>query len=233
MYCLDARRILTATPDTTEVELQEHLHQCPACTRHAEEVLNFTRQIETQLSVAVPEGLSSRILLQHGLAEERRSRLHRHYWQALAASVLLTVGLVSGMLMVNAPYSLEEVALAHVQEESMALQAEGDIQLSQLNDMLAPYQLKLQQAIGQVAFAMPCHIRQYAGAHLVVEGEHGKVTVLIMPGEYVMARKNLQKQNLQALLIPTETGSIAIIGQPKEPLEAIEARLNQALVHTA
>jgi len=233
MYCLDVRRILTATPDSADAAVYEHLHECPACARHAEDEKNFSRQIEMQLNVAVPEGLASRILLQHGLTEERRNRLHRHYWQALAASVLLTVGLISGMLMVNAPYSLEEVALAHVHDEAMALQAEGNIQLSQLNTMLSPYQLKLQQAIGRVGFAMPCHIRQYAGAHLVIDGEHGKVTVLIMPGEYVMARTSLQEQDLQGLLIPMDGGSIAIIGQVQEPLEVIEARINQALVHTA
>ncbi len=233
MYCLDVRRILTATPDSADAAVLEHLRQCPACAHHAEDEKNFSRQIDAQLNVAVPDGLASRILLQHGLVEERRYRRHRHYWQALAASVLLTVGLISGMLLVNAPYSLEEVALAHVQEEGMALQAEGNIQLTQLNDMLAPYHLKLQQAIGRVGFAMPCHIRQYAGAHLVMDGEHGKVTVLIMPGEYVMARKTLQQEDLQGLLIPVDGGSIAIIGQLQEPLEAIEARISQALIHTA
>ncbi len=233
MNCIDVRRILAATPSSRDAEVLAHLRACSGCARYAEQEERLTQQIRQQLNVAVPEGLSSRILLQHGLAEEKRYRTRRHYWQALAASVLLTVGLISGMLLVNYPYSLAEVALAHVQDEQMALQANDDVKLARLNHLLAPYHLKLQQDIGRVSFAMPCRIRQYTGAHLVMEGEHGKVTVLIMPGEYVIARKRLQARELQGVLIPTDGGSIAIIGQAQESLDGIEARINQALVHTA
>ena len=65
-----------------------------------------------------------------------------------------------------------------------------------------------------------------------MEGEYGKVTVLIMPGEYVMARKALQERDLQGLLIPMDGGSIAIIAQAREPLGTIETRISQALRHT-
>jgi len=232
MNCLDVRRILAATPASQQADVLAHLQQCPSCARYAEQEHVLSNKIRAQLNVAVPNGLNSRIMLQHNLKERTRSRNQRRYWQALAASVLLTVGLISGMMIVNHPYSLEEVALAHVRDESMALQARDNVQLSQLNTMLAPYNLKLRQAIGRVDFAMPCRIRQYAGAHLVMQGEYGQVTVLIMPGEYVLARKALQEQELQGLLIPTAGGSIAIIGQMQEPLEHIEARIHQALIHT-
>ncbi len=231
MNCIDIRRILAATPASREPDVLQHLQQCQSCTRYAEREKVLSAHIDKLLNVVVPDRLTSRIMLQQRLTEGKRRRHRRAYWQALAASVVLTVGLVTGMLMVNHPYSLEEVALAHVRDEPMALQVEDNIQLSQLNNLLASYNLKLQQAIGRVAFAMPCRIRQYTGAHLVMEGEYGKVTVLIMPGEYVMARKTLQERELQGLLIPTDGGSIAIIGQAHEPLEAIEARINQALIH--
>ncbi|VAX10481.1 hypothetical protein MNBD_GAMMA25-1401 [hydrothermal vent metagenome] len=233
MLCLDVRRILAATQVSLAADVLAHLKTCKSCARYAEQEAMLSRQISEKLTVAAPEGLASRILLQHGLGEEKRYRMRRNHWQALAASVVLTVGLISGMLMVNYPYSLEAATLAHVDEEKMALQAEGDIQLSRVNDLLAPYNMKLQQAIGRVNFAMPCRIRQYVGAHLVINGEYGKVTVLIMPGEYVMARTTLQEQNMRGLLIPTRGGSIAILGEQQEPLEAIEARINQALIHTA
>ncbi len=232
MNCIDVRRILAATPASREPDVLRHLQQCQSCARYAEREKLLSARIDRQLNVAVPDGLTSRIMLQQRLTEEKRYRRHRDYWQALAASVLLAVGLIAGMFMVNYPYSLEEVALAHVRDEPMALQVEDNIQLTQLNDLLAPYNLKLQQAIGRVAFAMPCRIRQYVGAHLVMEGEYGKVTVLIMPGEYVIARKALQGRDLQGLLIPMDGGSIAIIAQAREPLGTIETRISQALRHT-
>jgi len=232
MNCIDIRRILAATPASREPDVLRHLQQCQSCARYAESEKALSTHIDKLLNIAVPDRLTFRIMLQQRLAEEKRFRHRRGYWQALAASVVLTVGLVAGMLVVNHPYSLGEVALAHVRDEPMALQVEDNIQLSQLNNLLVPYNLKLQQAIGRVAFAMPCRIRQYTGAHLVMKGEYGKVTVLIMPGEYVMARKMLQERELQGLLIPTDGGSIAIIGQAHEPLTAIEARISQALIHT-
>jgi len=232
MNCIDIRRILAATPASREPDVLRHVQQCQSCARYAEREKVLSTHIDRLLNVAVPDRLTFRIMLQHRLTEEKRFRRRRGYWQVLAASVVLTVGLVTGMLMVNHPYSLEEVALAHVRDEPMALQVEDDIQLSQLNKLLAPYNLKLQQAIGRVGFAMPCRFRQYTGAHLVMKGEYGKVTVLIMPGEYVLARKALHEQDLQGLLIPTDGGSIAIIGQAREPFAAIEARISQALIHT-
>ncbi len=232
MNCLDVRRILAATPASQEPDVLRHVQQCQSCARYAEHEKALSTHIDKLLKVAVPERLTSRIMLQQRLMEEKRYRRRRDYWRALAASVVLTVGLIAGMLMVNHPYSLAEVALAHVRDEPMALQVEDNIQLSQLNNLLAPYNLKLKQAIGRVGFAMPCRIRQYTGAHLVMQGEYGKVTVLIMPGEYVMTRKALREQDLRGLLIPIDSGSIAIIGQAYEPLAAIEARLSQALIHT-
>ena len=234
MNCLEARRILTATPETPDEAVRGHLQRCPACARHARAERDFERQLRAQLrAVMPPPELVPRILLQHGLRQERRQQRRQRYWQALAASVLLTLGLVSGMLMVNSPWSLEEVALAHVRNEPRALQAQNDIGLARINTLLAPYHLKLEQAIGRVEFAMPCYIRRYAGAHLVLAGEQGKVTVLLMPGEYVMARKTLREPDLQAVLIPVDGGSVAIIGSRQEPLGAVEARLRQALRHTA
>lgn len=232
MNCLDVRRILAATPSSQKPDVLQHLGECRSCARYAAQEEALSQQISTRLKIAAPDGLSSRILLQHGLLEEKRHRMRRHYWQALAASVLLTVGLVSGMLIVNYPYSLEDIAFAHVQNEKMALQVEDDIPLVQVNNMLAPYNLKLRQAIGRVDFAMPCHIRQHAGAHLVIDGKYGKVTVLFMPGEYVLARKTMQEQGMQGLLIPIDGGSIAIISQRRKSLKTIAARIHQALVHT-
>lgn len=227
MNCLDVRRILAATPTSRELDVLQHIEQCSGCARYAKREKLLSKQIARRLNVAVPDGLSFRIMLQHGLAEEKRYRLQRHFWQALA------VGLIMSMLIVNNyPSSLEDVALAHVRNDPMALQVDDNVQLSTLNDLLAPYHLKLRQAIGRVDFAMPCRIRQYAGAHLVIQGKYGKVTVFIMPGEYVMARRTMQDRNLHGLLFPIDSGSIAIIGQVQEPLETIEARISQALIST-
>lgn len=233
MNCLDVRRILAATPSSQEREVLQHLRECRSCARYAEQENMLSQRINDTLKIAVPDGLSSRILLQHGLVEEKRYRIRRHYWQALAASVLLTVGLVSGMLVVNYTYSLKDIAFNHVQDEKIALQVEDNIPLAQVNDMLAPYNLRLRQAIGRVDFAMPCHIHHHPGAHLVIDGKYGKVTILFMPKEYVMARETIQERGMQGLLLPVDGGSIAIIGQRRKQLEIIAARIDQALVHTA
>ena len=54
MNCLEARRILTATPETPDEAVREHLRHCPACARHARAERDFERQLRAQLRAVTP-----------------------------------------------------------------------------------------------------------------------------------------------------------------------------------
>ncbi|MBS0394725.1 MAG: DUF3379 domain-containing protein, partial [Proteobacteria bacterium] len=51
MNCLDVRRRLGAEPNGRDAPLEAHLAACPACARHAEELLRFERTLARALAV--------------------------------------------------------------------------------------------------------------------------------------------------------------------------------------
>ena len=232
MNCLDFRRVISTEPTNQTPDMLRHMHECSACMAFAQRQQQFEARLSDVLKIEAPEGLASRILLSQGLGTRRRQSIVRNNWLALAASVLLTIGLVGGMLFVNYPYSLQRVALAHVNHvdmESPHMQVKQDVSLSKLNNLLEPYNMAFTQQIGQVNFAGICLMRRSSGVHLVVKGAKGPVTILMMPGEYVGERKTMRDRRLEGVLIPTDNGSIAIIGEVGEMLEQYEGRIDSAL----
>ncbi len=58
--------------------------------------------------------------------------------------------------------------------------------------------------------------------HLVIQGERGPVTVLLMPEEPVDAPVSLEDETSHGVILPVGGGSIAIVAPRGEALERIE-----------
>ena len=58
--------------------------------------------------------------------------------------------------------------------------------------------------------------------HLVMQGEQGPVTILLLPDEAVDAPVPIEGQGINGIILPVGDGSVAIIGERNEKLEAIE-----------
>jgi hypothetical protein len=59
----------------------------------------------------------------------------------------------------------------------------------------------------------------------VIQGEHGPVTILLMPEEMVDGPQSLSGDNVNGVILPVGNGSIAILGDSEESLEKIEAQV--------
>jgi len=84
--------------------------------------------------------------------------------------------------------------------------------------------------IGEVWFADVCAIRKALGAHLVLAGRTGPVTVLVMPGERLSHRLIVVAPGFNGVVLPTSYGSLAVVGRPGETLEDRVATLQRRLV---
>ena len=125
--------------------------------------------------------------------------------------------------------TVSELALAHVNNELHHLEDRLDVPLDKVNSVLAKVGAQLQQDLGKVNYAGTCPIREHTGAHLVVAGVRGPVTLLFMPGEQLDQRQVLQDQRFSGVVLPTANGSIAIVGERGEPLERLERRLRDSV----
>jgi hypothetical protein len=58
--------------------------------------------------------------------------------------------------------------------------------------------------------------------HLVIQGEHGPVTILLLPDEAIDDAVQLEGESINGVLLPVGGGSVAIIGERDEQLETIK-----------
>ena len=93
MNCLEFRHHLLTTPLTESAEFAQHRASCPKCASEAARARQFETQLLTAVSVEASEGLQARILLAQTHDKPQRARLLRPQWLAIAASLLMVIGI--------------------------------------------------------------------------------------------------------------------------------------------
>lgn len=229
MNCLEFRRRVNAAVGNKDAEYLQHAQECQACAAFAKQAALFEHKLAEAIDVEVPPTLEAQILLRQNMEQQRREQNRRTRWMALAASVLLTVGLVTGIWTFTPPATLDSAVLAHINNELDHLSDRKDIQLAQANHVLQPFNTQLQQPPARIHYVGACQIHRSAGAHMVLQGEKGPVTVLLMPGETVQARLPLRDQRFTGVIVPTDNGSMAIVGERDENIEHFELQLQQVI----
>ena len=61
--------------------------------------------------------------------------------------------------------------------------------------------------------------------HLVMQGEHGPITLLLMPDETIDVARTFMGERVTGVLIPHGGGSIAIIGGNEGDLAEVKERV--------
>lgn len=220
MNCLEFRHACLTEPDSRDREFCAHADACRACQAFLEEQRLMEEQLRRALAIAPPAGLAARVMLKQSFAPRRWvPRL------AVAATVLMAIAATSVTYLWNRPQSLEAEVLAHIHAEPEALAAPGPVDADKLAAVLRALGAQLDSAPVEVRYAGICDIRRRPGAHLVLAGERGPVTVLLMPDERVSQRAPLRTGNLEGVVLPVDGGSLAIVGRRGEPLNALEHRL--------
>lgn len=224
---LEFRRRCLADPyDRAE----DFLNKCGEDPEHAHfvaEQIRFDKVIRAVvLGVRPPSDLAERILARQGIGPRRGTRdLWRH--MGVAAILILVLGL--SWLIPHQPVDLPDTVLAHIYGELDHLNGAGGYPRDRLVAVLAEAGFELRGSLGKVRYAGTCHMRKNEGAHLVVQGQRGAVTVLLMPGEDIGHRQTVSDQRFRGMIVPTPNGSMAIVGERQEPIEAYEQRIRSAL----
>jgi hypothetical protein len=81
---------------------------------------------------------------------------------------------------------------------------------------------RLDHDAGLITYARSCEINGRTVPHLVIQGEHGPITILLMPEEAIAEAVSLDGENTHGVILPVGDGSIAIIGAREEKLERVE-----------
>lgn len=223
MNCFEFRRVCIAEPRSLDVEFRRHRAECPGCAAFAEREEGFERVLAKAVQIDVPPELNARLILRQ--TTQRAFRPTRVF--AYAASLLVVVAAVLGVLWDQRAQGIDELVMGHILDEPEHLMSQDEVPVERAAAVLARIGVPLRGDLGVIRFADLCPGRP--GAHLVLAGRNGPVTVMIMPTRPVSTRQVLAHGGFSGIVVPAGTGSVAIVGLPGEPLDEHEQRLRAAM----
>jgi hypothetical protein len=227
MNCEEYRETIAADPSFDGGA--GHLSECSGCQAYRKEMLELDQTISRALALNVPE-LSvpdlPEIEADNVVALPKR-RMSPPVWMAMAATVVLAAFIGFRMADVGTEYdSLGEELLAHIDHEPYALRVSDEPVSDARLDRVVPATLaRLDHSAGLITYAQTCVVNGREVPHLVVQGERGPVTILLMPEEMVSGPESVTGESVQGVIIPVGSGSIAIFGEREEALDRIERKV--------
>ena len=223
MNCFEFRRQCVAEPRATAEAYRRHRSECAACAAFAREQESFERALSDAVGIEVPAGLDARIILRqttrHGF------RMKRTF--AYAASVLVVVGTVMGILWTPGAPDVDALVMDHILDEPEHLMVQDNVPRARVAAVMAEEGVALRGDLGPIRFVARCPGR--VGVHLVLAGTRGPVTVMIMPKQPVSAPQIVERGGLSGVVVSAGTGSLAIVGLPGEPIAEHERRVRAAI----
>jgi hypothetical protein len=214
----------------------EHLAGCMACRAFQEDMQVLDAELLRALSVRVPALTLPELPDLPNLDTGTVSRLPRRglgrpAWLAIAASVAVAVAL--GLILTgneSPSPTLAEQIVSHFENEQFAMRVTDQAVSDDRMARIIPANLAtMDKGIGLVSYAQSCVINGKPVPHLVVQGEHGPVTILLLPGEKVDAPQKLKSGAFSGALFPVGNGSIAIVGPAGEDLQQMQQRVTSSV----
>jgi len=222
MQCLEFRRIAGADPSLESAgDALAHVETCAACAGHLRELRALDAKIRRALEIPVTG--------QRPFTPARQPA-RRLSWYALAASLVLAVGIGVGLWTSFPRTTLAEVVVDHMAHEPAAMVTTSErVAPFKLEDVLAKGGIRLKPGFADVSYARSCPVRGHVVPHLVVQTPEGPVTVLVMVHEHVQHEVPIADGALRGEIVPAGPGSIAIIGTGAESVAEVRGRVLDAV----
>ncbi len=235
MNCEDYREAIAADPSESFEDGAAHVSACESCSAYRAEMRALDDKIARALAIDVPElqipdlppiGEDDENVV--NLAFRRVSIISTPAWIGIAASFVLAA--IIGMQFVgNGPANDQQLAaevLAHLDHEPGALLVTNvSVSDEQFARVINPAVGTMDRGVGLLTYARTCIINGMSIPHLVIQGEHGPVTLLLMPDEMVSSPVSLSGESVNGVILPHGDGSIAIIGERDERIQDLEQRV--------
>ncbi len=211
-----------------------HLSECTECRTYRDEMRALDVSIGRALALEVPDLVLPDLPdLGNVVSLSDRRRLSTPTWFAMAATVLLAA--FFGLRFVADDgvdhESLADEVLAHVSREPSALRV-TDVAVSDdhLHEIVPANIAELDESAGLITFAESCPINGRKVPHLVIQGQHGPITIILMPDEKISSAIALNDENQHGVILPVGDGSIAIVGGLDEALDEVQKQVLQSVV---
>ena len=231
MNCEEYREAIGADPSFDGGA--SHLSECAACRAYRREILELDRTIGRALAIQVPELTMPELpeVDTGNVVTMLPRRMSAPVWLAVAATVVLAAFIGIRMTDVGEDYeTLGDQLLAHLEHEPYALRV-TDVPVSdaRLRRVVPTDVARLDHSAGLITYAQSCIINGRDVPHLVIQGERGPVTILLMPGEEVDGPQSVTGDSMNGVILPVGKGSIAIFGERDEALDRIKKQVLESV----
>jgi len=227
MNCEQYREALAADPSFDGGA--GHLSECSACQAYRSEMLELEQMISRALALDVPELEVPELpeIEADNVVTLSKRRVSPPAFLAIAATVVLAAFVGFRMLGGGLePQSLADELLAHIDREAAALRISSVAVTDARLESVVPADIaRLDHSTGLITYAQSCKIRGRDVPHLIIQGEHGPVTILLMPDEMVSDPQTITGESVNGVILPVGDGSIAIFGEREESLDRIERKV--------
>lgn len=237
---LEFRRQAFANPRNQDPDFLAAAQTSPERAQLLQQLLALDDRVGAAArSIAIPSGLASRLrALQDSAANDSAaadSPKTRRYI-ALAASLVVAIGLILSPGLMTAQPSASDLkfhdeVIVHVYREVARYDTKReDASIAQISSVLveAGGHLRDAERIKQmhIKFANGCNIAANSkGAHIVLDGEKGSVSVMVVHNSPVTTTFNVNDSRFAGKIIPFGEGNLIIVGEKDEPLAKYEAMI--------
>lgn len=212
MDCLEFRRILAATPHAHDPGMEAHRRDCPACQAAWEQAQRFEDDLLDALNVPVPEGLADRIVLAQSTGRRQRISRGRRTFLALAASLLVALGLGGIAWQHLDARSLPALAVAHMPPEIHALDLTRPLTARAIDIGFAGRDVALRgPAPPDTTYVHDCMVGPYEAVHLVNRRDGEPVVVLYFPDKRVARARDFTRHGWVGRTLPLGSGSLVLL----------------------
>jgi hypothetical protein len=233
MNCKEYREAIAADPSESFHGGAAHASACEACSSFRQEIRALDECIARALEIDVPALRIPElppIGADHGaIAAVSRVRGRRRFgslplWAGLAAAVAVAAVLVRGIPQTETanPQLVAEI-VAHMDHEQASRRVTSvPVPAQTLQKVIDPEVEAMDRSVGLITYAMSCVINGRTVPHLVIQGDKGPVTLILLPEETIEEPVPLVGESVYGVLLPVGSGSIAVIGQQEDQLDEID-----------
>ncbi|MDH3419856.1 MAG: DUF3379 domain-containing protein [Gammaproteobacteria bacterium] len=223
MDCEDYRQRIEADPAWIDEAGAAHERDCGACAAYARRL----RVSERLISEALRFDVASVREQDGAMAAPRRRRPIGTTWAMAASAGIAAVGvwLVLTFLPSGDPDRLVAVVQDHWYHEPTSwVQTSAPVNASVLETALSGTARVDLERLSVVSYARSCLVNGRWVPHLVVQGQAGPVMLLLLSREAIADTLplDLPQEGLHGVIMPLDEGSIAILGDDDESLEALQ-----------
>ncbi|HUO81596.1 MAG TPA: DUF3379 family protein [Gammaproteobacteria bacterium] len=227
MSCLEFRRICGAEPGCSRDDFAAHRQGCAGCGAFAAEMQALDGLILEALSIEARDLPRDRA---EAARPPARPRSRPPAWLGIAASLAAGLAIASVIWLSLPRVSLAHEVVEHVVHEPMSLSGPAiPVEDAELRKALDVAGASLGGEAGLVRYAMVCLFRGKLVPHLVVQGERGPVTVMLLREEKVSAPMPIDEGGFEGTIVPAGEGSIAVLGREPGDIQLVKNRVLEAL----